>query len=237
MRALGLDYGARTIGLAVSDPLNIAALGLETIRRPDECALKKSVARIGEIIKRYDVGTIVLGYPKRLDNSVSERCVKTLEFKERLQRNFKKTDIVLWDERFSTRAAGNELKMAGFDKKKIAGEIDMLAAVIILQTYLDATGTMRRMDENSGLKTISMFDTQTGAETVMVVADTAVFGGVKYLLVYDSEHIKDDEAEASVLKEVNESENDFYYEPVTDGAELESVAGLFGGADGYELEL
>jgi putative Holliday junction resolvase len=137
MRILGLDYGERTIGVAVSDPNLMYAFGLEIIRRTEEGSIKKSVARLGEIINEYEVKALVLGYPKNLDNTVSLRCFKTEEFKNRLHRNFKRTEIILWDERYSTIGAGRALTEANISRSKKNGVIDKMAAVFILQGYLD----------------------------------------------------------------------------------------------------
>ena len=137
MRALGLDYGGKTIGVAVSDPFLVTAVGLETIRRPGEEALKKSVFRLGELIRQYEVDKIVLGYPKHLDNTESARSIKTLAFLDKLKRNFKNMEIVLWDERFSSAAAYKELSAAGVKPGKIRAINDETAAVVILQNYLD----------------------------------------------------------------------------------------------------
>jgi len=141
MRVLGLDYGGRTIGVAVSDPFLITAFAVEVIRRPEEDAVKKSVARIGELIKEYEVEKIVLGYPKHLDNTNSERCGRTREFMERLKRNFKSVEVVLWDERYSSVHAERELRSAGASGKTISGVVDKIAAAIILQSYLDKNNT------------------------------------------------------------------------------------------------
>ena len=137
MRILGLDYGSKTIGVAVSDPFLITAFGLETIKRPEEGAIKKSLARLGEIINEYGIETIVLGYPKHLNNTESERCVKTVAFKSRLTRNFKNVSVILWDERLTTVSAGKELKSAGIFSKKTTRDIDTVSAVLILQSYLE----------------------------------------------------------------------------------------------------
>ena len=139
MRVLGLDYGSKTIGVAVSDPFLSTALGLETIRRPDEGAIKKSVSRLKEIISEYDINKIVIGYPKHLNNEESERCAKTAEFGERLKRNFKNIEIIYFDERLSSVFAEKELASAGVKKAKIGEIIDMTAAVVILQNYLDCS--------------------------------------------------------------------------------------------------
>jgi len=137
MRALGLDYGGKTIGVAVSDPFLVTAFGLETIRRPEEDGLKKSVSRLGELIKEYEVKKIVLGYPKHLDNTESARSIKTRGFMDKLKKNFKNMEIILWDERFSSAAAYKELSAAGVNNKKIRAINDETAAAIILQNYLD----------------------------------------------------------------------------------------------------
>ena len=133
-RILGLDYGDKTIGVAVSDPLGIMALGVETIRRRRESALKASIRRLGELIAKYDtVGTIVLGFPKNMNNTLGERCAKTLVFKEKLTRSFENIPVVLWDERLSTMGARRTL--SGHVPE--AGVIDEMAAVFILQGYMD----------------------------------------------------------------------------------------------------
>lgn len=137
MRILGLDYGDKTIGVAMSDLLGITAQDIEIVRRTDENSFKKSIARLREIIREYEIKTIVLGYPKNMDNSEGIRCQKTLEFRDRLQRNFKSMEIILWDERLSTVATERNLIASGmnfFERKEV---IDKIAAVYILQGYLD----------------------------------------------------------------------------------------------------
>jgi len=128
-RIIGLDYGDRTIGVAVSDPLGIMPLGVETIRRDRENALRSSIRRLKELSEAYaPVGAIVLGYPKNMNNSQGERCKKTLAFKKKLECSFN-MPIVLWDERMSTVGASRTLSV-----KK---HIDEMAAVFILQGYMD----------------------------------------------------------------------------------------------------
>lgn len=136
MRILGLDYGDKTIGVAVSDPFGWTAQGLEIIRRKEEGAYKKSVARIGELIEEYGVTTIVLGYPKNMDNSEGSRCEKTKAFQEKLQ-EYCDVPIVLWDERMSTIAANRSLLEGNLGASKRKMVIDKMAAVFILQGYLD----------------------------------------------------------------------------------------------------
>lgn len=137
MRILGLDFGEKTIGVAVSDPFGWTAQGVEIIRRKDENSLKAPVRRIGEIIAEYGVEKIILGYPKNMNNTIGERCVKTEAFKERLEKTFK-TEVVLWDERLSTVAAERNLIEADLSRKKRKRVIDKMAAVFILQGYLDS---------------------------------------------------------------------------------------------------
>lgn len=135
-RIMCLDFGSKTIGVALSDPLMLTAQGLEIIRRDEEVAIKKSLIRLGEIIKEYSVTKIVLGYPKNMDNSIGERAEKTEYFKGKLERRFK-LPVVLQDERLSTVAADKRLLEADISRKKRKEVIDKMAAVFILQGYLD----------------------------------------------------------------------------------------------------
>ena len=137
MRILGLDYGDKSIGVSVSDADNKIAFPLETIFRDKPESLKKSFRRLEEIIKEYSVNKIVLGYPKNMNNTEGERCEKTKEFERRLHNNFKKTEVVLWDERLSTSFSMRALHEGNASSEKISSSIDNLAAVYILQGYLD----------------------------------------------------------------------------------------------------
>jgi len=133
-RILGLDYGDKTIGVAVSDPLAIMALGVETIRRDRENALKASIRRLEELTRQYaPVGTIVLGFPKNMNNTQGERCAKTLAFQEKLVHRFEGIQVVLWDERLST--VGARRTLSGQVAESTV--IDEMAAVFILQGYMD----------------------------------------------------------------------------------------------------
>lgn len=138
MRILGLDYGDKTVGVAVSDPFGWTAQGLEIIKRNSENEYKQSLGRLAELIKEYEVDTIVLGYPLNLDGSVSERCKKTEAYKERIERRFTGIPVILWDERLSTVAAANFLMEAGLNNGQRKGVIDKMAAVYILQGYLNS---------------------------------------------------------------------------------------------------
>jgi len=136
MRIMGLDYGSVTVGVAISDPLLLTAQGIEVIRRKQENKLRMTLARIEELIKEYEVSKIVVGYPKHMNNSIGDRAKKTEEFAEILRRRTK-LEVVLWDERLTTVSAGNVLAEGGLNGKKKESVIDMVAAVFILQGYLD----------------------------------------------------------------------------------------------------
>ena len=137
MRVMGLDYGSKTVGVAICDPLGITAQGIETIERKEENKLRKTLARIEELIREYDVESVVLGLPKNMNNTLGERAEKTLEFKEMLERRTGLT-VTLWDERLTTVEAERTLmesKVRREDRKKY---VDKIAAVFILQVYLDS---------------------------------------------------------------------------------------------------
>ena len=138
MRILGLDFGDKTIGVAVSDPLGWTAQGVEIIKRDNPQEFKKCMRRLAEIIEQYQVDTIVLGYPKNLDNSEGERCEKTKVFEAKIKGRYPQIPVVLWDERFSTIAAERALRMADLSHDKRKSVIDKMAAVHILQGYLDS---------------------------------------------------------------------------------------------------
>ena len=136
MRILGLDYGSRTVGVAVSDPLGLTAQGVETIWREKENHLRRTLVRIEEIIEEYSVTEIVLGYPKNMNNSVGERALKSLEFRQMLERRTG-LPVVMWDERLSTVEAERTLMEAQVRRENRKQYLDQMAAVLILQGYLD----------------------------------------------------------------------------------------------------
>lgn len=137
MRILGLDYGTKTTGVAISDPLGFTAQGVEIIRRNHEEEIKPTIRRIREICNEYQVEKIVLGLPKNMNNTIGERGEKTLIFKQKLETSLA-IPVDTWDERLSTVAAENVLLQADVSRKKRKKVIDKLAATIILQNYLDA---------------------------------------------------------------------------------------------------
>ena len=137
MRVLGLDYGSKTVGVAVSDPLGLTAQGVETVWRKQENKLRRTLARIEEIISEYQVTEIVLGYPKNMNNTVGERAEKSLEFKEMLERRTG-LPVVMWDERLTTVEANRTLMESKVRRENRSKYVDMIAAVFILQGYLDS---------------------------------------------------------------------------------------------------
>ena len=136
-RIMGLDFGSKTVGVAVSDGLGLTAQGVEIIRRTSENKLRQTLARIESLIGEYEVGKIVLGFPKNMNNTIGERAEKTLAFKEMLERRTG-LPIVMWDERLTTVAADRVLIEAGVRRENRKGYVDEIAAVFILQGYLDS---------------------------------------------------------------------------------------------------
>ena len=137
MRVIGLDYGSKTIGVAVSDPMGLTAQGIETITREEENKLRKSLRRIEELAEQYQVGEIVLGFPKNMNNTIGERAEKALQLKETLERRLG-LPVVMWDERLTTVEAERTLIETGVRRENRKKYVDMIAAVFILQGYLDA---------------------------------------------------------------------------------------------------
>ena len=139
MRIMGLDFGSKTVGVAVSDSLLLTAQGVEIIRRKDENKLRQTLARIEELIVEYEVEEIVLGLPKNMNATEGERVVLTNEFKDKLERRTG-LPVVRWDERLTTVAADKAMMEAGIRRENRKDYVDMIAATLILQGYLDWRG-------------------------------------------------------------------------------------------------
>ena len=137
MRIMGLDYGTKTVGVAVSDPLGITAQAVETIERKAENKLRQTLARIEALVKEYEVEKFVLGLPKHMNNDIGERAEKSIEFGELLHRRTG-IEVVMWDERLTTASAERTLIEAGVRRENRKQVIDQIAAVFILQSYLDS---------------------------------------------------------------------------------------------------
>ena len=143
MRILGLDYGSKTVGVAVSDPLLVMATGLEIIRRDSENKLRKTLARIESLIDEYGVDKIVLGLPKNMNNTLGDRAEKTLEFKAMLERRTG-LEVIMWDERLTTVMAHKTMIESGVRREDRSKYVDSIAAVFILQGYLDSLSNSRK---------------------------------------------------------------------------------------------
>lgn len=150
MRILGLDYGSKTVGVAISDPFGWTAQGLEIIRRKDENKLRKTYARIEDIIAEYGVTQIILGYPVMLSGDEGERVEMAKIFKENLERR-SGVPITFWDERLTTVAANEAMAEAGIPKNQWKEYVDMVAAQIILQGYLDEQERLSKKQMNAGI--------------------------------------------------------------------------------------
>ena len=147
IRIMGLDFGSKTVGVAVSDPLGITAQGIEIVRRTSENKLRKTLARIEALVAEYQVTEFVLGLPKNMNNTSGERVEKTMEFKAMLERRTG-LPVHMWDERLTTLAADRTLIEAGVRRENRKEYVDMLAAVYILQGYLDSLERKKNDEEN-----------------------------------------------------------------------------------------
>lgn len=225
MRILGLDFGSRTVGVAVSDELLLTAQGLETIERKDENKLRKTCARIEEIIKEYGVEEIVLGLPKNMNNTEGDRVEKTKEFKEMLERRTGLL-VTLWDERLTTVAAEKVLMESGVRRENRKAVIDKVAACLILQGYPGSPMADRyEIGEKKWRKKITLVDDEQTLE--FYVLEETKLNGSDYLLVTDAED-EEEEADCYILKDMSrEGEADALYEFVEDEAELEGLMKIF----------
>lgn len=145
MRIMGLDYGSKTVGVAVSDELLLTAQGVETICRTQENKLRQTLARIKVLCEEYEVEEIVLGFPKNMNNTIGDRAEKSLEFAEMLK---KRTGlpVVMWDERLTTVEAARTLMESGVRRENRKTYVDKIAAVFILQGYLDLRSNRSEVD-------------------------------------------------------------------------------------------
>jgi putative holliday junction resolvase len=133
-RLLGLDVGSKTIGLAVSDPLGITAQGLETIRRRNR---RVDLEALQKVITQYEVAELVVGYPLHMSGATGVQSERMAEFAELLRKEFR-LPVHLWDERLTTAQANRVLREAELSIRKRAGAVDRMAAVLILQSFLEA---------------------------------------------------------------------------------------------------
>lgn len=147
MRIMGLDYGSRTVGVAISDELFMTALAKEIIRRKEENKLRRTLARIEELILEYDIREIVLGLPLHMDSSVGVRAEISMDFKDKLERRTG-IPVVLLDERLTTVEADEIMDELGIRGKERKDYVDMIAAKVILQDYLNQRDIKKNTPEN-----------------------------------------------------------------------------------------
>ncbi|EHQ79101.1 Holliday junction resolvase RuvX [Staphylococcus epidermidis] len=136
-KILGLDVGSKTVGIAISDLMGWTAQGLDTLRINEEQD-DLGIDQLVKIIKDNQVGTVVIGLPRNMNNSIGFRGEASIKYKEKLQESIPSIDIVMWDERLSTMAAERSLLEADVSRQKRKKVIDKMAAVFILQGYLDS---------------------------------------------------------------------------------------------------
>ena len=134
-RAFGLDIGNKTIGIAMSDPFGLTAQGLTTLRRSN---LREDLKQLDELITKYEIETVVVGLPKNMNGTEGERCEFVRDFVDKFRARFPSIEIVFWDERLTTVAAERALLEADISRAKRKRVVDKLAAIFILQGYLDS---------------------------------------------------------------------------------------------------
>ena len=145
MRIMGLDFGSRTVGVAISDSLLLTAQGVEIIRRKEENKLRQTLARIEELIVENEVEEIVLGLPKNMNDTEGVRVELTKEFKHKLQRRTGHPEYIR-DERLTTVAADKAMMEAGIRRENRKDYVDMIAATLILQGYLDRRNNEKKKE-------------------------------------------------------------------------------------------
>ena len=200
MRIMGLDYGSKTVGVAMSDPLHITAQGTEIIRREKENHMRKTLARIDELIKEYEVGLIVLGYPLNMDDSRGPRALASEELARKLKSRTG-LDVVLWDERLTTVEADEIMSEAHIHHK-------------------DRGINPERID----LEKITF--APEGEETIdFYILETTRLGGVDYILVTEE---PEGDGQAYIMKDLSDpGDEEALYEMVEDDDELKAVGKVF----------
>ena len=222
MRILGLDYGSKTVGVAVSDPLGFTAQGVEIIRRKSENKMRQTLARIEELIAQYQVEEIVLGLPKNMNNTLGDRAEKSLELKETLERRTG-LPVVMWDERLTTVSANRVLmEYAGKTGKNMW--MKSLRYLFCRGIWIILRIRMKKQDGRIIMDKIK-FVTDEGETVEFYVEEQTRVNGTDYLLVTDS---MDDEANAYILKDSSEeTDPEADYVMVEDDVELEAMSKVF----------
>lgn len=148
MRIIGLDYGTKTVGVAVSDALGLTAQGIETITRKEENKLRQTLARIEAIIEEYEVTKIVVGLPKNMNNTLGERAEACKDFADKLERRTG-IPVVMWDERLSTVSAEHVLIESGVRRENRKAVIDKIAHVLFCRAILIILPIIMQGNSNS----------------------------------------------------------------------------------------
>jgi len=250
-RILGLDYGNRRIGVAVSDTLGLTAQALEIISRPNPIDHTSSLQRIQSIIKEYGIGAVVLGFPKNMDNSQGQQCEKVIAFMKQLQKKLPDLEIILQDERLSTLSAERVLDEIGISGKKRKQYVDKTAAVFILQNYLDKhypnkpknnrniknnTGGNKMFedtndiypeeyedddDDYTDLECITVTD-EDGVDTDFAVIHELDHNNNKYIVLMKIEELdNDDEEGEAIIYKQGEENGELFFEEIDDDEFLE----------------
>lgn len=159
VRALGLDFGAKTVGVSAADALGVTAQGLEIIRRKSENKLRQTLARIDELARERSVEVIVLGLPRTMGGKLSERTYRTLKFGEMVQ---KRTNlpVVYWDERLTIVAADRTMQATAVAEQDRKTYVDEIAAMLILQGYLDCVHHSENVPETDAEALIAAYESE-----------------------------------------------------------------------------
>ena len=233
MRTLGLDYGDRRIGIAISDGLGWTATALTTIERKNPIDLKESIKRIQDIVEENDIKRVVLGYPKNMDGTEGENCRKVQIFKSKLLQALEGIDIVLHDERLSTSRAKQIFNEVGIKTKKMAGGgIDKMAAQVILQGFLDMQANQsntykgeKNMSDEKILNELELDEIEIdsivmtdedGNDVEYMIIDEFEQGGTTYLVMVNAEDIEEEEIPTVIFKQVEATDDDFIYEEISE---------------------
>lgn len=220
MRILGLDFGSKTVGVAVSDELLITAQGVEIVRRKSPSKLRQTLARIEEIIAEYKVDRIVLGYPKNMNNTEGDRCEKTKEFGDMLARRTG-LEVIYWDERLTTVAADRSMMETGIRRENRKEFVDEIAAILFCRDIW----IICQIVGLSFMQKIKFTDPQTNDVVEFAVEEETTLNGTRYLLVSEGEESGD--CEAYILKEVSTKDEEVLYQMVEDDVEFSAIAKVF----------
>ena len=222
MRIMGLDFGSKTVGVAISDPLFLTAQGIEIVRRKSQGKLRQTLARIEELKEEYEVGKIVLGFPKNMNNTEGERCEKTLEFKEMLE---KRTglEVVLWDERLTTVEADRTMMQVGIRRENRKEYVDELLPFLSYRGIWIIRADSTRKGR-SAMEKIIFTDPENQEDLELYLLEQTCINGTTYLLAAEEE---EEDSVAYILKEVQTENEDVIYAMVEDDVELNAISKVF----------